>query len=132
MPHVTRTVRAVMPNFPRALRALVPYVLSCLTCFACLVPHVPRTLRVPMSLLPHLFQVSHAQHTLIHLMTRRSRIFCLLYFFRFSAYSVFFQPELLICKCFFVYTSKISLQDPLIYVNLTMLSHLQAVVRKEI
>ena len=79
---------------------LVPYVFSCFTCLlpyvlrtsrvsslraplphlTCLVLHVPRALRAIVLYVSHLLQVSHALHTLIHLMFCSSRMSCLLSF----------------------------------------------------
>ena len=81
-----RALRASVSHVPRALHTLMLYVPCTLSD---LVYHLTRTLDPLVLLIPHLLQVPHAQHTLMHLMSRRSCVSHLLCFWYFSYLSFF-------------------------------------------
>ena len=74
------------------LMCCVPYVLSCSTCSrasrascpTCFLVSLALYLTVPMSLVPHLFQICHSNHALMHLKSRNSCVSCHLWFRYFS------------------------------------------------
>ena len=90
MPHVLRVLHAVGSHVLRAL--LLALVLSCSTCSrasrascpTCFLVSLALYLTVPMSLVPHLFQICHSNHALMHLRSRNSCVSCHLWFRYFS------------------------------------------------
>lgn len=75
MPHVPQTLHSLVPYVPHALRALVLHIPLAL---CALVPHLCRSLGALVPHVSHLRQLSHVQHTLMHLMSRSSRVLSLL------------------------------------------------------
>ena len=75
MPDVPHALCAVVPHVPRALRTLVPYVPCAL---GALVVHLSCSPGAAVPFAPLLLQVSHVQHTLIHVMSPSSCVFCIL------------------------------------------------------
>lgn len=92
--HVPCTLHALMfqlPQLPCMVKwficlALVPHVPYTIRAF---VSHLPDTLVTLMSLMLHLFQVSHARHILIHHKSCSSHVLCPLCFWCFWYLSLF-------------------------------------------
>ena len=127
VPHVSRVSSCLVPYLllylmyivlyvHSWLTCLVSYVLSCLTCFvfncsrASLVPCVSRALPTLVSLISHLYQVSHAHHTIIHVISRCSCVLCFLHFWCFSYLSFFSAPSHGYSLRYAVSTKRTSLQ----------------------
>ena len=133
---VSRALCTLVPQVPHALIALLPHAPLALR--RVFVTHLPFTLGAFVPLVPYLLQVCQSQHALMFLMHCSSRISHLLYFWYFSylccfppwttvvGYATSIKRKLL--KCFFI--RNISLQDPLIYVDLTTLILQPPFVRK--